>query len=107
MLDNNFRYKGAIVENYVAQTFVSNGISLNYWSSDNEAEVDFLITTCDGVVPVEVKASDSFRSKSLKVYMDKFNPKHAIRLSTRNFGMENRIKSVPLYAAFCIEESSF
>ena len=104
LLDNDFRYKGAIVENYVAETFISSGISLNYWSSDNEAEVEFLITTSDGIIPVEVKAGDNFRSKSLKVYMNKFNPKYAIRLSTRNFGMENGIKSVPLYAAFCIKE---
>lgn len=107
LLDNDFRYKGAIVENYVAQTFASNGISLNYWSSENIAEVDFLVTTSDGVIPVEVKSSDNFRSKSLKVYMEKYSPKYAIRLSTRNFGMDNGVKSVPLYAAFCIEEASF
>ena len=67
----------------------------------------FLITTCDGIIPVEVKSSDNFRAKSLKVYMQKFSPKYAIRLSTRNFGMDNGIKSVSLYATFCIKDSSF
>lgn len=107
LLDSDFRYKGAIVENYVAQTFISNGIALNYWSSDNVAEIDFLITTSDGVIPIEVKSSERVKSRSLRVYMDKYQPKYAIRLSTRNFGMKNGVKSVPLYAAFCIKESSF
>lgn len=39
--------------------------------------------------------------------MEKYQPKYAIRLSTRNFGIVNGIKSVPLYAAFCINESAF
>ena len=67
----------------------------------------FKITTSDGIIPVEVKSSDNFRAKSLKVYMQKFSPKYAIRLSARNFGIDNEIKSVPLYATFCIKDSSF
>jgi len=38
----------------------------------------------------------------MKVYMEKYNPAYAIRISTRNFGMVNEIKSVPLYSVFCI-----
>ena len=103
MLDKSFRFKGAIVENYVAQTFISNKLSLNYWSSGNTAEVDFLITNKDGIIPVEVKASDNTKSRSLNVYMEKYNPSYAIRVSVKNFGFENNIKSVPLYAVFCIK----
>ena len=36
------------------------------------------------------------------LYMKKYNPKYAIRISEKNFGFENNIKSVPLYATFCI-----
>ena len=103
MLDKSFRFKGAIVENYVAQTFVANKLSLNYWTSGNTAEIDFLITNKDGVIPIEVKASDNTKSKSLYVYMEKYNPSYAIRVSSKNFGFENNIKSVPLYAVFCIK----
>ena len=78
MLDKSFRFKGAIVENYVVQTFISNKLSLNYWSSGNTAEVDFLITNKDGIIPVEVKASDNTKSRSLNVYMEKYNPSYAI-----------------------------
>ena len=34
--------------------------------------------------------------------MQKYNQKTAIRISEKNFGLENNIKSVPLYAVFCI-----
>ena len=98
-------FKGAFVENYVASQFVSNEIDLYYWVSDGIAEIDFLIYNEDGIIPVEVKAANNTQSKSLKTYMDKFNPKYAIRISSQNFGYneEKRIKSIPLYAVFCIE----
>ena len=52
---------------------------------------------------VEVKASDNITSKSLNVYIKRYNPKYAIRISTKNFGLKNNIKSVPLYAVFLID----
>jgi predicted AAA+ superfamily ATPase len=54
------------------------------------------------IIPVEVKSSDNVKSKSLAVYMQRFKPKYAIKLSAKNFGFENNIKTVPLYAAFCL-----
>ena len=39
--------------------------------------------------------------------MSEFNPAYAIRISAKNFGFENNIKSVPLYAAFCLENKQF
>lgn len=103
MLNEKFMFKGAIVENYVAQAFRTNNISLYYWTSGNKAEVDFLIYNKDGIIPVEVKAGDNTQSKSLKVYQEKYNPKYAIRISSKNFGFTNGIKSIPLYATFCIK----
>jgi hypothetical protein len=50
-----------------------------------------------------VKSGDNTSSKSLNVYMKRYNPKYAIRISTKNFGFKNNIKSVPLYAVFCIK----
>lgn len=103
ILNENFMFKGAIVENYVAQAFRTNNISLYYWNSGNKAEIDFLLYNKDGIIPVEVKAGDNTQSKSLNVYKEKYNPKYCIRLSTKNFGFTNGIKSIPLYAAFCIK----
>lgn len=62
-----------------------------------------LLYNDDGIIPVEVKASDNNKSKSLNVYMDKYKPKYGIRISTKNFGYENNIKSIPLYATFLIK----
>ena len=100
--DTNFVFKEAIAENYVAEELNTMAIPLIYWRSKGDAEIDFLITTNDGIIPIEVKASNRIQSKSLQIYMDKYKPKYGIRLSTKNFGYENNIKSIPLYATFCL-----
>lgn len=102
ILDRLFQYKGIVAENYVATQLLINNHSLIYWESGNQAEIDFIIYNDDGLIPVEVKANNHVNSQSLRVYMKRHNPKYAIRVSTKNFGFENNIKSVPLYAAFLI-----
>ena len=98
-------FKGAFIENYVASQFSANDIDLYYWLSDGIAEIDFLLYNDDGIIPVEVKAANNTQSKSLKTYMEKFKPNYAIRISTKNFGYnaETKIKSIPLYAIFCLK----
>lgn len=103
MLNLDMMFKGVIAENYIAIQLATNNIPLYYWQSGNKAEIAFVLYNEDGIIPVEVKASDNTQSKSLKVYMEKYNPKYAIRVSTKNFGFTNGIKSIPLYAAFCIK----
>ena len=103
MLDRDFLAKGALAENYVAQHLVANGVPLHYWKSNNTAEIDFLLTWGDEIVPVEVKASSNKQSKSLRVYREKYQPRYSIRVSARNFGLENGVKAVPLYAAFMLK----
>lgn len=103
MLDRNFEYKGAITENYIAQEFASKNISLYYWTYGRNAEVDFLLYNNDGIIPVEVKSGTNVKSTSLNTYIRENKPSYAIRLSAKNFGFDNKIKSIPLYASFCIE----
>jgi predicted AAA+ superfamily ATPase len=93
---------GAIAENYAAQAFTANLIPLFYWKNDNTAEVDFVIQKGVDVIPVEVKAGIRVRSKSLNIFITKYKCPYGIRISKKNFGFENGIKSVPLYAAFCV-----
>jgi predicted AAA+ superfamily ATPase len=95
-------FMGAIAENYVAQAFSANLIPLLYWKNDNTAEVDFVIQKGVDVIPVEVKAGVWGRSKSMNIFMTKYKSAYGIRISKKNFGFENGVKSVPLYAAFCI-----
>ena len=98
--DNTFL--GAMTENYVAQCFKAKNYRLAYWQSEGKAEVDFVLQIDGKVVPVEVKKGRRNRAKSLGVFMEKYNSEYAIRISKKNFGFENNIKSVPLYAVFCI-----
>lgn len=102
-VETNSPFIGAIAENYVAQAFAANRIPLFYWKNDNTAEVDFVIQKGMDVIPVEVKAGMRVRSKSLNIFMEKYKCPYAIRISKKNFGFENGIKSVPLYAVFCIQ----
>lgn len=103
ILDNdNFEFKGGLTENYVFNQLDVNKLSAYYWTSKSDAEIDFITRINKDVVPIEVKSGENTRSKSLVVYMQQFKPAYAIRISAKNFGFENNIKSVPLYAVFCI-----
>lgn len=95
-------FKGGLVENYAQTQLVSSGHSTYYWRSERGAEVDFVIQLSGQLIPIEVKSADNTRAKSLRVYMTTYKPAYAIKLSAKNFGYENRIKTLPLYAAFCI-----
>ena len=102
LLNENFQYKGVITENYVANELHANGYSLYYWAKNQVAEIDLLIDTAQGIIPVEVKANENKKSKSLNYFMQNNKIDLAIRISANNFGLANNIKSVPLYAVFCI-----
>jgi len=93
---------GALTENYVAQQLHANGFKLYYWESNNRAELDFVIQKENRIIPIEVKSWETVRSQSLEVFRKKYNIETAIRVSAKNFGYENGIKSVPLYAVWCI-----
>ena len=93
---------GPLTEHYVANELRKNNYELYYWESNGEAELDFLIQKGMDIIPIEVKTSLHTKSRSLDLYVKRYNPKYAIRISEKNFGFENNIKSVPLYAVFCI-----
>lgn len=109
LLDNDYPFKGVIVENYVAHELVKQGFDLYYWSrksNKGNAEVDFVIQHGGMVIPIEVKAGTDMKSKSLDIYRDKFNPSLMVKISAKNFGYDEnkKIKTVPLYAVFCLKE---
>lgn len=102
-------FRGALAENYVMQALVANGVETFYWTPGTTAqqEVEFVVQNRKGqVVPLEVKSGDNVRSTSLRRFMDKSKAPCGIRLSTKNFGLEGNVMSVPLYAAFCLDEQS-
>lgn len=95
-------YRGVLAENYVAQVLYAKNKVLYYWQLGSEYEVDFLISTNGDVIPIEVKAGNNTTSSSLNYYIKRYNPKYSIRISSKNFGDSNNIKSIPLYAAHLI-----
>ena len=98
---------GMITENYVASSFKYNNLNLNYWVNSGTSEVDFVLQSKKGlIIPIEVKSGNHVKARSLNNYIEEYKPKYAIRISGKNFGFQNNIKSVPLYAVFCITEDS-
>lgn len=103
IFDKNEMFKGVLTENYIACEFYPKFKELCYYNFD-KYEIDFLIKIDGDIIPVEVKSGRRTNSKSLNEYIKKYNPKYSIRISSKNFGFENDIKSVPLYAVFCINK---
>lgn len=91
-------YKGALTEQFVCQTLIKKK-DLYYWKAKNAtAEIDFVIQHENEAIPIEVKAEENLKSKSLKTYVDKYSPKTAIRTSMNGYRKENWFVNVPLYA---------
>lgn len=102
-------FRGALAENYVKQALTANNIETFYWTPTGRVsqEIEFITQTRLGtIIPIEVKSGNNVTSKSLVAFMEKTTAPLAIRISTKNFGVDNSIFSVPLYAAFCIDEKA-
>ena len=96
-------FKGALAENYVMQALTANGLEPYYWTSGAQAELDFVFQNAAGqIIPLEVKAANNVRARSLGIFSEKYAVPYAYRVSARNFGCEGSLRSVPLYAVFCI-----
>ena len=93
-------FKGALTEQYVCQQLKANGdLGVYYYTNDRgSCEVDFIVDTGEGVIPVEVKAELNLRAKSLKSYAEKFTPKVVIRTSMADYKQEVWLVNLPLYA---------
>jgi len=93
-------FKGSLTENFACQSLQTNGIkNLHYWSSKNSsAEIDFIYDYAGEIVPVEVKAEENLRSKSLHSFIDSYHLKRGLRLSLRGYREQDWLINVPLYA---------
>lgn len=93
------QYKGALTEQYVFQQLSSiRKDNLFYWSAESAtAEIDFIIQREGRVYPIEVKAEENLKSKSLKVYKQRFDPRKSIRTSMSDYRDEGWLVNLPLY----------
>lgn len=96
-------FKGALTENYVLQTLVTQfEVEPRYWSQTNPPyEVDFLIQRENDIFPVEVKAETNTKSRSLKKYKELFadQVKLRIRFSLDNLKLDGDVLNIPLFMA--------
>lgn len=91
-------YKGALTEQFVCQQLKIK-TDIYYWVAPNaSAEIDFVVQYQNEIIPIEVKAEENLKSKSLKVFVDKFDNKNAIRTSMNQFRKEIWLTNIPLYA---------
>ncbi|MBO4696562.1 MAG: ATPase, partial [Lachnospiraceae bacterium] len=71
---------------------------ISYWTNPiGKAEVDFLIQSDQGVIPIEVKSGTNLNAKSLRIYRDKYSPKLSVRFSMQNLRLDGGLLNIPLY----------
>ncbi len=92
-------YRGALMEQYVCQELVALHFDpIFYWGREHgTAELDFLIQYKNLAIPCEVKASTNNKTKSLSLYIEKYNPALALKISTGMLRFDPPILSVPFY----------
>jgi predicted AAA+ superfamily ATPase len=105
LLDKNqiiIEFKGAMTEQFVCQELKMK-YDLFYWSAESaSSELDVVIQKDSLIIPVEVKAEENLKAKSLKVYVEKFNPDEAVRTSMSFYRKEDWLVNLPLYAIFTL-----
>lgn len=98
-------FRGGITENYVLQQLVASDSSVYYWGTTSKAEVEFIARAKQGdVIPIEVKSGRNVTARSLESFRERYHPPYLVRVSARNFGVGNGIRSIPLYAAWLLGE---
>jgi predicted AAA+ superfamily ATPase len=90
-------FKGSITENYIAQELVHSQYPLYYWTSEGQAELDFLVENEELIYPLEVKSGNSSKKKSLRLYGDLYQPQVLIRVSPMNLKKDGNVFNCPLY----------
>lgn len=103
VLDGNAaftEFKGSLAEQYVCQQLVSDcGLDPFYWSAENsKGEIDFLVQRGGRVFPIEVKAEENLRAKSLRAFKGSYPETAPIRFSLSGYREQDWMKNIPLYA---------
>ena len=93
-------FRGALNENYVLQSLIPQlDHPLRYWTSGNQAELEFMFQYGNDIIPVDAKSGNSITSKSLTAYTKTFNPKFRLRYSMRNLILDGTLLNIPLFLA--------
>ena len=93
-------FKGALTEQYVLQQLMADDrLSVYYWSADNSrGELDFLVQRGSDILPVEVKAEENLKAKSLRSFVERNPALHGVRLSMSPYREQDWMTNYPLYS---------
>ncbi len=93
-------FKGSLTEQYILQQLISDvGVIPYYYSTQNsKGEIDFLVQGKTSVIPIEVKAEENLKAKSLKAFCEKYQPSYAVRTSMSDYREQDWMTNIPLYA---------
>jgi predicted AAA+ superfamily ATPase len=99
-------FKGALTEQYILQQLISEFfIEPYYYSAPNsKGEIDFLLQARSSVIPLEVKAEENLKAKSLKAFCEKYAPQYAVRTSMSDYREQEWMTNIPLYAIVWIKD---
>lgn len=97
--------RGALAEQFVGQELLAYQevfakSQIYYWEREkrgSSAEVDYLISVDHRIFPLEVKAGRTGRLKSLQIFLNENVSQMGVRISQREFALDGRVLSVPLY----------
>ena len=93
-------FKGAFAEQFVCQQLIAEcGLTPFYWSAENlRGEIDFVVQKNGITHPIEVKAEENLKSKSLRAFCEKYKGMQARRFSLSGHRDEGWMQNIPLYA---------
>lgn len=97
--------RGALTEQFVGQELLAYSDrkdvgKLFFWvreQKSSSAEIDFVISVGDEIIPIEVKSGSTGRLRSLKIFMEEKGSALGVRISSAPLALENDILSIPLY----------
>ena len=105
--ENIFKeFNGLLTEQFVLQELnaINKINTIYYWSNDFQSEIDFVFGVKSLIIPVEAKAGVNVKAKSLRVFMNEYDTKFALRYSLQNLSKDNDILNIPLYTVWNTEK---
>lgn len=100
LVGNNIfkEYKGAFTELYVHNELRKKGKATYYYNSPNSTvEIDFLLQNETTVCPIEVKAEENVKAKSLRTFIQNNPTLKGIRISMKGHCDQEWMVNLPLY----------
>ena len=91
-------FKGALTEQYVLQELLLSHDPYYFAKKNSQLEIDFLIQKSGQVIPIEVKAEENLKARSLRQFVADNESETAYRVSMSNYRQESWLTNLPLYA---------